>query len=233
MNLFKHIVLILIVCTSVYPQSILETHDPNTPLNADQCYDLVKTVWDGLKKMSEEHQSVIAVKSEFETTTEFNDRVRKAKDQYINKVNKFSRENKLNEKVYSVWMKADLVKYDADNQVYSVTSPTNILVQPKKKEISVMCPPNKYLSIIEKNSKGYRFANLQLNTTPEFSWFVNKQTAQSAKDKENVMFFKVSFRFRIDVAEADNQILLTIVPTKIALMDQQENFTYWTDDIRL
>ena len=233
MNILKNIVLILIFCTSVYPQTILETHDPNTPLNADQCYDLVKTIWDGLKKMSEEHQSIIAVKSEFETTAEFTDRVRKAKDQYINKVNKFSQENKLSEKVYSVWMKADLVKYDADNQVYSVTSPTKILVQPKKKEISVVCPPNKYLLINEKNSKGYRFANLQLNTTPEFSWFVNKQTAQSAKDKENVMFFKVTFRFRIDVAESDNQVLLTIVPTKIALMDQQENFTYWSDDIRL
>lgn len=233
MKILAHIVLIFVFCTSLYPQSILETHDPSTPLNADQCYDLVKTVWDGLKKMSEDHQTIVAVKSEFETTADFNARVRKAKDQYVNKINSFTQENKLNEKVYSVWMKADLVQYDADNQVYSVTSPTQILVQPKKKEIAVVCPPNKYLTIVEQNRKGYRFANLRLNTQPEFSWFVNKQTAQAAKEKEHLMYFKVTFRFRIDVADADNQILLNIIPTKIQLMDQQENFTYWTDDIRL
>jgi hypothetical protein len=225
--------LIFVFCTSLYPQSILDTHDPATPLNAEQCHDLVKTVWDGLKKMSEDHQTVIAVKSEFESTAEFNARVRKAKDQYINTINTFFQEKKLNEKVYSVWMKADLAKYDADNQVYSVTSPTQILVQPKKKEIAVVCPPNKYLSIVEQNRKGYRFANLKLNTEPEFSWFVNKQTAQAAKEKEHIMYFKVTFRLRIDIADTDNQILLSIIPMKIALMDQKENFTYWTDDIRL
>jgi len=148
-------------------------------------------------------------------------------------VQKSFQENKLNELQFSVWMKAELVKYDADNQVYSVKSPTTILVQPKKKEIAVMCPSNKYISITEVNKKGYRFANLQLNTDPEFSWFVNKQTAQSAKSKEHVMFFKVNFTFAVSIGPADNQIILSIIPSRIALLDQQENFTYWSDDIRL
>jgi hypothetical protein len=233
MSIFKHTVVLALFCGSLYSQTIPETFSPSATLNADQCYDLIKTVWDGLKKISEEHQTSVDIKSEFETTTEFNDRVRKAKDLYANKVQKFFQENKLNESQYSVWMKAELVKYDADNQVYSVKSPTAILIQPKKKEIAVVCPANKYLVITEINKKGYRFANLQLNTEPEFSWFVNKQTAQSAKNKEHVMFFKVNFSFAVSIAPADNQIILSIIPSKIALLDQQENFTYWSDDIRL
>lgn len=232
MNTFKLCLALLFFTVSLHSQSILETHDPNTTLSDVQCYDLIKTIWDGVKKISEDHQMTISVKSEFESTADFNNRVRKAKDQYINKVNKFYQENKLSDKVFSVWMKAELVQYDADNQVYSVKSPTQILVQPKKKEIAVICPSNKYVTISEVNRKGYRFANLRLNTEPEFSWYVNKQTAQSAKEKEHVMFFKVTFKFGIDIAASDNQILMQIIPTKIALMDHQENFTYWSEDIR-
>jgi hypothetical protein len=213
-------------------QSILETYNPHTTLTPEQCYDVIKTAWDGLKKISEQYIEEVTVKGEFESTAEFNERMRKAKDQFINKVNKFSAENKLQEKVFSVWLKAELVKYDADNQIYSVKSPTEILIQPKKTDIAVACADNKYVVITEKNKGGYRRATLRLNTDPEFSWFVNKQTAQSAKKKEHVMFFKLWFSMSVSVDESNNQIVLMIVPTKLALMDQAENFTYWSEDIR-
>jgi hypothetical protein len=186
-----------------------------------------------LKRISEDYTSNAAVKSEFESTAEFNDRVRKSKDQFINNVNKFFVENKLDTRIYSTWFKAELVKYDADNQVYSVKSSTQILVQPKKNEISVVVPPNKYVTITEKNYGGYRRANFELTTDPEFSWFVNKQTAQAAKNKEGQIYFKLWFKFNIYVNEAsDNQIVVQLVPGKLALMDQQENFTYWSEEIR-
>lgn len=218
--------------SSLYSQSVLQTYDPKNTLTSEQCYDVIKTAWDGLKKISEQYTEEVAAKGEFESTAEFNERVRKAKDQFINRVNKFSTENKLQEKIFSVWLKADLVKYDADNQIYSVKSPTEILVQPKKTEIAVTCADNKYVVISEKNKGGYRRATLRLNTDPEFSWFVNKQTAQSAKKKEHVMFFKLWFTLNASVNESSNQIVLMIVPARLALMDQAENFTYWSEEIR-
>lgn len=232
MKRFAHLLVLGILSSSLYSQNILETHDASVTLTAEQCYDVIKTAWDGLKKLSEQYTEEIEVKGEFESSAEFNGRKQKAKDQYINRVNKFAADYKLGSKVFSVWLKAELVKYDADNQVYSVKSSTEILVQPKKNEIAVICSPNKYVAILEKNQGGYRRANLRLNTDPEFSWFVNKQTAQSAKSKEHAMFFKLWFSMNISVNESDNQIVLQVVPSKLALVDQGENFTYWSEDIQ-
>jgi hypothetical protein len=61
---------------------------------------------------------------------------------------------------------------------------------------------------------------------------VNKQTAQEAKGKESYLSFKFSFSFDITFDESAHQIMLQVVPVKIALMNQSENFTYWNEDIR-
>lgn len=232
MNYKTRLFCFLLLFSSLNAQTILDKYNPNQPLTPEQGYDLIKTVWDGLKKLSEEYESHVAVKSEFESTTEFNDRVRKSKDQYINKIRKFSADNKFDEKIYAVWMKADLVKYDADNQIYSVKSPTQFLIQPKKKDIVVTCPGNKYVVATEKNEGGYRRAYIHLNTNPDFSWFVNKVTAQAAKNKEHQIFFKFSFSIEISMNEMEDQIVLQIVPRKLALLDQIENFTYWSEEFR-
>ncbi|MEW5798604.1 MAG: hypothetical protein AB1728_06320 [Bacteroidota bacterium] len=232
MKRFVLLLMLGVFCSSLYSQNILETHDAAVTLTAEQCYDVIKTAWDGLKKLSEQYVEEIAVKNEFQSSAEFAERTRKAKEQFVNKVAKFAADYKLNERTFSVWLKAELVKYDADNQIYSVKSPTEILVQPKKADIAVTCAPNKYVTIYEKNQKGYRRANLRLNTDPEFSWFVNKQTAQSAKNKEQAMNFKLWFTLNVSVNESDNQIVLQVVPIRLALMDQIENFTYWSEEIR-
>jgi len=217
----------------LYSQSVIDKFKPEETLSEDQCYDLIKTVWDGLKKISEDYSSRIVEKSEFETTREFNERKQNSKDEYVNKVNKFYLENKLDSQTYTAWFKAELVRYSADSQVYRIKSPTKILLQPKKNDIAVTTVPNKYVTIAEKNSGGYRRANLQLSTEPElFSWFVNRETAHSAKNKEGQIYFKLWFKFNVYVNESDNQVILQIVPTRLALMDQQENFTYWNEEIR-
>ena len=231
MKKYPFLFLCLMFSVSLYSQTPLDNYDPDETLSSDKCYDVIKAVWDGLKKISEEYTSQEAIKSEFETTAEFHARLRKAKDQFINNVNKFFHDNKLDERTYAVWLKAELVKYDADNQVYSVKSPTQILVQPKKDDIAVTVASNKYASIVEKNQDGYRRANFQLSTDPDFSWFVNKQTAQAAKGKESQIYFKLWFKFNVYVNEPGDQIVIQIVPSKLALMDQQENFTYWSEDI--
>jgi hypothetical protein len=104
-------------------------------------------------------------------------------------------------------------------------------VQPQKTDIMVACQSNKYVVLTEKNEKGYRRAFLHLNTDPDFSWYVNKVTAQAAKNKEPHIYFKLNFTFSVSVNELENQIVLHIVPHKLALMDQSENFIYWSEEI--
>lgn len=226
------LVLVVMFSAPLFSQSILESHDPNQTLSVEQCMDLIKTTWDELKKLSDVHAAAIAEKNEFESSAEYNDRIRKSKDEYIANIRKFYSDNKLSSKVFSVWLKAELNKYDADNQTYGLKSPTQILIQPKKFDIEVIVPGNKYVTITEKNTGGYRRAYIHLNTKPEFTWFVNKQTAQDAKSKEQAIFFKFSFTLDISFDESANLIKLQIVPAKIALMNQPENFTYWSEDIR-
>ena len=225
--------LLLSLCSvPAFSQNVLESFDPNQTLTPERCYDVVKTVWDGLKLLSESYHAETSQKNEFESTAEYTARVQKSKDEYVNKIRKFYSDNKLNTRVYSVWMKADLAKYDADNQTYGLKSPTNILVQPKKNEVAISVADNKYVTLTEKNSGGYRRAYVHLNTNPEFTWFVNKQTAQEAKNNEANIFFKFSFMFDISFNESANQINLQIVPKRLALMNQGDNFTFWSDDIR-
>ncbi len=226
------LVLFALLTVPALSQNVLETHDPNQTLTAEKCFDVIKTVWDGLKKLSEEYQSEASSKNEFESTAEYQARVQKSKDDYVNKIRKFYSDNKLNSREYSVWFKAELIKYDADNQTYGLKSPTQILVQPKKKEVALSVPENKYIALTEKNTKGYRRAFIHLNTNPEFTWFVNKQTAQEAKNNEANIYFKLYFTFDISFNESANQINLQVVPTKLALMNQSENFTFWSEDIR-
>lgn len=232
MKVSTFLILLALCCVPAFSQNVLETHDPNQTLSAEKCYDVIKTVWDGLKKLSEQYQTEAAEKNEFESSAEYSARIQKNKDEYVNKIRKFYSDNNLNSRVYSVWLKAELVKYDADNQTYGLKSPTQILVQPKKKEVAIFMPENKYVTLTEKNSKGYRRAYIHLNTNPEFTWFVNKQTAQEAKNRESNIYFKLSFAFDISFNESAQQVNLQVVPTKLALMNQSENFTFWSEDIR-
>lgn len=232
MRLSTVLVLLLLGTSGLSSQSIITTHDPAQPLTPQLCMDLIKTVYDSLKTLSDEHRKVAIEKNEFESTTEYADRLRKSNDDFIARIRTFYSDNKFNARAYSVLLKADLNKYNADNQTYGITSPTQILLQPKKSDIAVIIPSNKYVSITEKNSNGYRRAYLHLNTNPEFTWFVNKQTAQDAKIKESSIQFKFTFSLDISYNEASQQVMLQIVPSRIALMNQNDNFTYWSEDIR-
>ena len=214
-----------------FAQSPLDQFDQNQTLTAERCYDVIKVVWDGLKALSDEQVTNTASRNEFESTADYNARIQRSRDEYANKIRKFFSDNKLSARSYSVWMKADLVKYDADNQTYGIRSSTQIQIQPKKPDIAITLPDNKYVTISEKNSVGYRRAAIHLNTKPEFTWYVNRQTAQDAKNKETNIYFKLTFTFDISFDDTQHLVNLQIVPTKLALMDKSENFTYWSEEI--
>jgi hypothetical protein len=226
------IILAIIAATcTLAAQTPLEAPAMEQILTVGEFSDVVKSVWDAVKKGADDYHDETLSRSEFETSAEFDARLQQRHNDIAANLQTFAESKKLDQRLFAVWMQATLVKYDADTQIYSVTSSTQIVVPPRAQNITTACPQNPYIVLSETNEKGYKFAHLLLKTKPEYSWHVDKETAKKAKNNEGNMFFKVWFRFDLSQAFAGNQGQVTIVPVKIALMNKSDNTTFWSDDI--
>jgi hypothetical protein len=224
----------LLALTIVNPltaQDVLSQYKLDQPLTPEVATDLIKIVWDETKLLAEEYVSEKKSKSEFETTSAFQARLQRTREKFIAKIRKFSNETKFNTRVMSIIFKAELAQYDADKETYSIKSTQVVNVPPSKEDMKVMCIENNFIAVSGKNELGYRRALLGLKMKPDFTWYVNNQVAQTAKQKEANLFFRLWFKFAIDVTNPDFMII-QIVPAKISLVDQVENFTYWTEEIQ-
>ncbi|NUN69089.1 MAG: hypothetical protein HUU02_05210, partial [Bacteroidetes bacterium] len=110
MRLTAVLALFILGTSGLTSQSILTEHDPAQTLSPQQCMDLIKTAWDSLKAISDNSRSLATEKSEFESSAEYNERLRKLNDEFIERIRAFYSGNKFNTKVYSVWLKAELVR---------------------------------------------------------------------------------------------------------------------------
>ncbi len=216
---------------SLAAQTPLEAPEMEQTLTADEFSDVVKTVWDAIKKGADDYQDESMTRSEFETAAEFEARLQQRHNDIAATIQTFAESKKLGQRLFAVWMQATLVKYNADTQIYTITSPTKIVVPPSAQNITTACPPNPYIVLSETNERGYKFAYLLLKTKPEYSWHVEKETARKAKNGEANVFFKVWYRFDLSQALAGSQGLMTIVPVRITLMNKADNTTFWSDDI--
>ena len=100
------ILLSVFLFASSHSQSMLESYDSKTTLTSDQCFDLMKNVWDGVKKLADEYNSQVSVKSEFESTSEYHARVRNSRNQFIAKIRDYANKKTISDKEFSVWLKA-------------------------------------------------------------------------------------------------------------------------------
>ncbi len=226
------IILTIVAATcSLAAQTPLDAPAMEQTLTLDEFSDVVKSVWDVIKKGADDYEDVLGSRNEFETSADFDARVQQRHNDIAATIQTFAESKKLGQRLFAVWMQATLVKYNADTQTYSITSPTKIVVPPSALNINTACPQNPYILLSETNEKGYKFAYLLLKTKPEYSWHVDKETARKAKNNEGNMFFKVWFRFDLSQALAGNQGQVTIVPVRIALMNKSDNTTFWSDDI--
>jgi hypothetical protein len=222
---------IIAAACNLAAQTPLDAPQLEQTLTVDDFSDVVKAVWDAVKKGADDYHDEAMSRNEFETSADFDARLQQRHNDITTSIQSFADSKKLGQRIFAVWMQATLVKYNADTQIYSITSPTQIVVPPTAENITTACPQNPYIVLSETSQKGYKFAYLLLKTKPEYSWHVDKETAKTAKYNEGNMFFKVWFRFDLSQAFAGNQGQLVIVPVRIALMNKASNTTFWSDDI--
>jgi hypothetical protein len=220
-----------LLSSSSFAQSPLQKYAAAEAVTSEQFADVVKSVWDELKKASDEYSLQLKSKNEFETTQEFQARIQRERDVFWGKIVKFNDDNKVGDHLYPVLMKVTLHTYNADKQAYSIGSSSTIIVPPSGEHVAVTCVANPYVLIRESKKRGYKFAHIVTNTEPEFIWHVNNELARTAKVNERAIFFKVWFKFDITQPMVSTTARLSIIPTKIALINTGDNTTYWTDTI--
>ncbi len=224
--------LVAMVVSSVsFAQSPVQKYADAESLTNEQFADVVKSVWDELKKASDEYTNAMKSKNEFETTQEFQARIRNERDTFWKTIVKFNDDNKIGEHIFPVLLKVDLRAYDADKQTYTIQSPTSITVPPSGERVAVTCVPNPYVLIRESKKRGYKYAHIVANTDPEFIWHVNNDLARAAKGSEQNIFFKVWFKFDITQQLVGGSAHLSIIPVKISLINTGDKTSYWTDTI--
>lgn len=227
-------VLLLIAAFCALPlraQSPLQKYPVGETITADQYADVVKAVWDELKKASDEYTAQMKSKNEFETSQEFDARMTRERDAYWGKIVKFNTEQKLSERTFPVLMNVQLKTYNADRQVYAIGSTSSIIVPPSGEHVTVTCTQNPYVAIRETKQKGYKYAHLVMNTTPDFLWHVGPDMARAAKSAEANVHFKVWFKLDITQPLVNTTARLVMVPMKIALVNTANNTVYWTESI--
>ena len=222
------LVAILPICAAA--QTRLDAPELEQTISSDEFSDVVKLVWDEIKKGVETYSADRRSKSEFETTSAFEARLRRRQEQISRDIQQFLTAKKISQRKFAVLMKADLVHYNADTQFYTVRSKVEILIPPKAEDLLTTCAANPYISVRELTKDAYKFAYLTMNPKAAVQWQVNSQTAHRAKSSEADMFFKVWFRFDVSSAPSEH-FTLRIVPERIALVADRANTTYWKEDI--
>ena len=205
---------------------------PATPLPEDNLTPaeftaIMKEAWTFLKEESDNYTNAVGKKTEFETSAEFDKRSIEARQQYLTKITKYIKDKKFDQRVIGVLLKAGLEQYDADNQIYSVASPSTVDAPYNLPSVSTEIPPNNYVALSDSIRKGYRTSSIYLKFSPYFKWQVGRDIAKAARNDEASVFFKV--RFKIDMGQGDTKrgARFVVVPKQIMLINQKSNTVYW------
>ncbi|MBI3585997.1 MAG: hypothetical protein HY088_02575 [Ignavibacteriales bacterium] len=193
---------------------------------------IMKDAWAYLKTETDAYTVSIGKKTEFETTVEFDKRMVEALQQYIAKIAKYIKDKKLDQRTFGVMLKASLVSYDADNQVYKVASPSTIEAPYNIPSIVCDLSTNPYVAIADSIRKGYRTSSVYLKFDPHFRWQVARDIAQKAKADEANMYFKI--RLKIEMAQNNFQKVakFQIVPKHVQFLNAVTKTVYWEQPIR-
>ncbi len=143
------------------------------------------------------------------------------------------KDKKFEQRVIGVLLKAKLDKYDADNQIYSVSCPVEIEAPYNLPSVSTEVPANNYVVLSDSIKKGYRTSSIRLKFNPYFRWQVARDIARATKNDEANVTFKV--RFKIELAgqgEPGKGARFVVLPKQIMLVNQKTNTIYWEQSLR-
>ncbi|MDE3057383.1 MAG: hypothetical protein KGJ59_05455 [Bacteroidota bacterium] len=221
-------VLIFLMCpifsfSQTASQSVEETLTPQS------FSDSLKIVWGELKNDADSYAAVKQSKGEFETTAEFQTRLEKSRYDTEKKMEEFLAAGRYADRTYSIWVKASLLRYDADAQRYTLVIATPISLPPEQQHIVITCAPNQYFSVTDSIKQGYKFSYLAFKDKDGFSWNVNESAAREAKNNERDIYFRVWLRFDFSQVFTNNEAHIAIVPVKLELVNKANNVVLWND----
>lgn len=231
--LFLTLVLTPSLLSSQSTQAPSATPLPEDNLPPAEFTAIMKEAWTFLKDETDAYSKAVGKKTEFETTAEFEKRSIQARQQYLTKLTKYVKDKKFDQRVIGVLLKAKLDKYDADNQIYSVSCPVDIEAPYNLPAVSTEVPANNYVGLADSIKKGYRTSSVRLKFNPYFRWQVARDIARTTKDAEADVTFKV--RFKIEMTgqgESGKGARFVVVPKQVMLMNQRTNAVYWDQTLR-
>ncbi len=214
-----------------YGQSPLDSKDLEQTLTPEEFSDVIKVVWDEISGDLDTLNTEMHSKSEFETTAAFNARVDKQRSITNAKIRAFVASKGLAERRFAVLLKAAFGRYNADTRTYTLTSPSQVLVPTKREDLGLSVPQNSFVTLTERDKRGYKFAYVVLGAKPEYLWHIDPEAAQKAKVQEQQIFFKVWFRVDVGQTAERTPAQLSIIPTRIALVNQHDKTSYWSEEI--
>jgi hypothetical protein len=192
---------------------------------------ILKDEWTYLRETTDQLIKETGNRDEFETTPEFHARAAKARQTFMEKLNTHIKDAKLEKRVFGVWFKTTLIKYDADAGVYAVKSPTTVEAPYEIPTVNCIIPPNTYVGLSDSIQGGYRQSRVYLKFDPEFKWTVARNEAVIAKGAESSIYFKVHFVLQLTLDNSINRGLIKIVPTDMLIMNQTNKFIFLKESI--
>lgn len=229
MNSLKSIgILAMMVCAaagSLYAQQPTMYQDDNMTTEAFAA--LLKQEWFFLRDEQDKFIQETQKKGEFETTSEFQSRTTQRKQLFLETVNKHVKENKLDQRVFGIWMKASLLNYDADQGIFTLSCPVSIEAPYDISSVQCFLPNNPFVELTDSVMNGYRSSKIQLKLHPNFKWHINREQARDAQASEVNIYFKVHFTLGFVPGGSEKQMMVRIIPKDISLIDQYKKLLYW------
>jgi hypothetical protein len=227
--IFPAILLLISSLVSSLAQQSVYQDDELTPIDFGT---ILKNEWIFLRDATDQLLKDTEKRGEFETTPEFQARVIRTRQQYVESINNHIKEAKLSKRIFSVWFKATLESYNADAGIYSLTCASTAEAPYDIPSVECSIPLNPYVDIADSIRGGYRTSTIFLKFQPDFQWSVARTEAQAAKNSEQQIFFRLRFVLDISQDNISAKAKFKIIPKEIALMHLQNKFIYWKDEIK-
>lgn len=231
-RLLAHLALfILVVVVTLSGSSLLMAQESpaaptEEPMTAEAFTNYLKTIWSFLKAETDQYQADVGTKSEFETTKEFEQRSVERRRQYLANITKYSQDQKIKNRTVVVYFKAILDHYDADAKVYALHSGTVIDAPYNIPTVRCTVPKNPFVALADSVRAGYRTSVLYMTVGPAFQWQVSREVAQTAKQDEANIFFKLSVVVDIESNDGRSEAKIQIVPKQLSLVNKETNQVY-------
>jgi hypothetical protein len=224
----------------LFPSIPLAAQQQQTPQNpAEEVMtpaeftNFLKQVWSFVKDQTDGYLTSIAKKEEFETAREFERRLADTRQQYVSTLIKYSRDNKLDQRSFAVLFKAELGTYDADKQLYMISSVTVVDAPYNIPTVLTTIRKNPYVYLADSIRAGYRTSSLYIKLPKGNRWQVGRDLARSAKAEEENIFFRAKLMIDIENPNLKEQrAVLELIPRELAFVNHATSKVFWSVPIR-